>query len=132
MALEHIKSSVHRMTNHLQLVLSFLEMEQYHKALAAVKTAIKELQGLAKQLTGFVVAQDVPDDKVVVVPEATTIIRVDPEQQASIVVVPVDAGVVHPSDVKRGVTADKMHLVDKSDLKPGRHIGQENDEKENP
>lgn len=129
MPLEDVKQSVHRMTNHLQIVLGYLEMEQYAKALAAVKSTIKELQGLAKQLTGFVVAQDIPPDKVVVVPEDATVVRVDPAQQSTIVVVPVDAGVVHPADVKVNVVPDKLHLVDKQDVKRGHHISQENDEK---
>lgn len=129
MAVEQIKATVHRLTNHLQTVLGYLELEQYAKALAAVKTTIKELQGLAKQLSGFVVTHDVPPDKVVVVPESATIVRVDPGKQSSIVVVPVDAGVVHPDDVKNGVSPDKLHLVDRSDVKRGRQIGQDQEEK---
>jgi hypothetical protein len=122
MKVEGIKQAVHRMTNYLQEVLGYLELEQYAKALTALKRTIGEMQLLAKTLTGFVVPDRVPPDMVVVAPEDATVLRVDPAQQKTIVVVPKAAGVVSPSDLKRGVDPDMLHLVHKDDVKKGVQI----------
>jgi sensor histidine kinase regulating citrate/malate metabolism len=51
--LNAVKQSVHRMTNHLQLISGYLELEDYTKALRKTKETIKELHGLATSLTGL-------------------------------------------------------------------------------
>jgi hypothetical protein len=122
MKVEGIKQAVHRMTNYLQEVLGYLELEQYAKALTALKRTIGEMQLLAKTLTGFVVPDRVPSDMVVVAPEDATVLRVDPAQQKTIVVVPKAAGVVSPSDLKRGAAPDVLHLVHKDEIKKGTQI----------
>jgi hypothetical protein len=39
--LKSVKASVHRMVNHLQLISGHLEMEDYTKALAKTRVAVK-------------------------------------------------------------------------------------------
>lgn len=73
--LKAVKESVHRMTNHLQLISGYLEMEDYTKALRKTRETIKELHGLATSLTGLVdVGVTVPKDGVVVVPHGSTVV----------------------------------------------------------
>jgi hypothetical protein len=73
--LNAVKESVHRMTNHLQLISAYLEMEDYSKALRKTRETIKELHALATSLTGLVdVGVTVPKDGAVVVPHGSTVV----------------------------------------------------------
>jgi len=49
-----VKQSVHRMTSQLQLISSYLETEDYTKALCRMKETIKEMHALEARLTGLV------------------------------------------------------------------------------
>jgi hypothetical protein len=51
--LKAVKESVHRMTNQLQLISGYLEMEVYPKALGKTRETMKELHTLATSLTGL-------------------------------------------------------------------------------
>jgi hypothetical protein len=58
-----VKESVHRMTNQLQLISGYLEMEVYPKALGKTRETMKELHTLATSLTGLAqVGMTVPQD----------------------------------------------------------------------
>jgi hypothetical protein len=73
--LKSVKESVHKMTNHLQLISSYLEMEDYSRALRKTKETIKEMHALAMSLTGLAgVAMTVPQDGAVVVPHGSTVV----------------------------------------------------------
>jgi hypothetical protein len=63
-----VKQSVHRMTSHLQLINSHLEMMDYTKALLRTKQTIKEMHALEANLTGLANAgMTVPENGAVVV-----------------------------------------------------------------
>jgi hypothetical protein len=47
---KEIKFRVHKLNNHMQLVLSSLEMGQYGKALLACREAVKELEDVSSEL----------------------------------------------------------------------------------
>jgi hypothetical protein len=47
---KEIKFRVHKLTNHMQLVLSCLEMGQHGKALLACREAVKELENVNSEL----------------------------------------------------------------------------------
>ena len=99
--LQAIKESVHRMTSHLQLVSSYLEMQDYTKALGRTKETIKEMHALETSLTGLVNrVMTVPEDGAVVVPHGST--------------------VVSREDVKVAVGSDEVLAVDKDQIRPGR------------
>jgi hypothetical protein len=51
--LKSVKESVRKMTNHLQLISGYLEMEDYTKALAKTRETVQELHKLAQSLTGL-------------------------------------------------------------------------------
>jgi hypothetical protein len=73
--LKSVKASVHRMTSHLQLISSYLEMEDYVKALGKTRETIQELHALATSLTGLAnVGMTVPQDGAVVVPHGSTVV----------------------------------------------------------
>lgn len=63
---EHLRHAVHRLTNHMQAIIGFMEIQKYDKALVAVREAINELRQLAKVLAGGLI---IPIEAVVVVPE---------------------------------------------------------------
>lgn len=78
--MEHLKSKVHILTNHMQAVMGYLELEQYAKALNEVKSAIKELRELAKMIAGVKpsdAALNLPKKSVVVVPPGTAVVTAD-------------------------------------------------------
>jgi hypothetical protein len=56
-----VKESVHRMTSHLQLISSYLEMQDYTRALCKTRETIKEMHALETSLT-------------VVVPHGSTVV----------------------------------------------------------
>ena len=61
------------MTNHLQLISSYLEMEDYSKALGKTRETIKEMHALAERLTGLA-GMTVPKDGAVVVTHGSTVV----------------------------------------------------------
>jgi hypothetical protein len=68
--IEALRSKVHILTNQMQAILGYLELEEYQKALTATKLAIRELRGIATVLTGHMLsvrseAVIVPDRAVV-------------------------------------------------------------------
>ena len=98
--LKAVKNSVHRMTSHLQLISSYLEMEDYTKALGKTKETIQELHALATSLTGLAnMGMTVPQDGAVVVPHGST-------------------GVSY-EDVNVDVDKDEVRAVDKNEVLAG-------------
>ncbi len=73
--LKNVKQSVHRMTSHLQLISSYLEMNDYAKALVTTKETMKEMHAMEASLTGLAgLAMTVPKDGAVVVPHGSTVV----------------------------------------------------------
>jgi hypothetical protein len=84
--LKAVKDSIHRMTSHLQLMSSYLEMGDYKddvppasvaysKALGKTRESIKELHALATSLTGLAnVGMTVPEDGAVVVRHGLSVV----------------------------------------------------------
>jgi hypothetical protein len=98
--LKAVKESVHRMTNHLQLISGYLEMEEYTKALVRTRETIKELHALATSLTGLAnVGMTVPKDGAVVVPHGSTVVSYE--------------------DVNVDVDRDEVRSVDRKEVRAG-------------
>ena len=98
--LKAVKESVHRMTSHLQLISSYLEMEDYGKALEKTRETIKELHALATSLTGLAnVAMTVPKGGAVVVPHGSR--------------------VVSHEDVNVDIDSDEVRSVDRNEVRVG-------------
>ena len=98
--LKTVKESVHRMTNQLQLISGFLEMEVYPKALGKTRETVEELLTLATSLTGLAhVGMTVPKDGAVVVPHGST--------------------VVSHEDVNVDVGSNEVRSVDKNEVRAG-------------
>jgi hypothetical protein len=98
--LKAVKESVYRMTSHLQLISSYLEMEDYSKALRKTRETIKELHGLATSLTGLAnVRMTVPNDGAVVVPHGSTVVSYE--------------------DVNVDVDCDEVRSVDRNAVRAG-------------
>ena len=98
--LKAVKDSVHRMTSHLQLISSYLEMGDYNKALGKTRETIKELHALATSLTGLAnVGMTVPEDGAVVVPHGST--------------------VVSHEDVNVDVDSRQVQVVEKNEIRAG-------------
>jgi hypothetical protein len=51
--LKAVKQLVHRMTNHLQLISGYLELEDYIKAMGKTRETIKEMHAVATSLNGL-------------------------------------------------------------------------------
>jgi hypothetical protein len=95
--LHAVKQSVHRMTNHLQLISGYLELEDYTKALRKTKETIKELHALATSLTGLAnVGMTVPENGAVVVPHGSRVVSYE------------DVNVDIDSDEVRSVNRDEV------------------------
>jgi hypothetical protein len=95
-----VKQSVHRMTNHLQLISGYLEMEDYTRALVKTRETIKELHALATSLTGLAnVGMTVPKDGAVVVPHGSTVVSYE--------------------DVNVDVDSDEVRSVDRNEVRAG-------------
>ena len=98
--LSAVKQSVHRLTSHLQLISSYLEVQDYTNALARAKETIKEMHALEASLTGLAnVGMTVPKDGAVVVPHGST--------------------VVSHEDVNVDVDSDEVRTVDKDEVRDG-------------
>jgi hypothetical protein len=73
--LKAVKQSVRRMTSHLQVISSHLEMKDYDKALGRTKESIKEMHALEASLTGLAnLGMTVPENGAVVVPHGSTVV----------------------------------------------------------
>src|ERR1700690_961700 len=73
--LNAVKKSIHRMTSNLQLISSYLEMNDYTKALGRTKETIKEMHALEVSLAGLASGgMTVPKDGAVVVPHGSTVV----------------------------------------------------------
>jgi hypothetical protein len=98
--LNAVKQSVHRLTSHLQLISSYLEVQDYTNALGRAKETIKEMHALEASLTGLAnVGMTVPKDGAVVVPHGST--------------------VVSHEDVNVDVDSDEVRTVDKDEVRDG-------------
>ena len=98
--LSAVKQSVHRLTSHLQLISSYLEVQDYTNALGRAKETIKEMHALEASLTGLAnVGMTVPKDGAVVVPHGST--------------------VVSHEDVNVDVDSDEVRTVDKDEVRDG-------------
>jgi hypothetical protein len=103
--LKAVKRSVSKLTSHLQLINSYLEVQDYTKALMKTREGIKELHALATSLTGLAnMGMTVPEDGAVVVPHGST--------------------VVSHEDVNVDVDSDEVRSVDKTEVRAG--YGNEN------
>jgi hypothetical protein len=95
-----VKESVHRMTSHLQLISSYLEMQDYTRALCKTRETIREMHALETSLTGLAhVGMTVPENGAVVVPHGST--------------------VVSHEDVNVDVGSDEVRAVDQNEVRPG-------------
>jgi hypothetical protein len=95
-----VKQSVHRMTNHLQLISSYLEMGDYAKALGKTRETIKELHALATSLAGLSArGMTVPKDGAVVVPHGSRVVSYE--------------------DVNVDIDSDEVRSVDKEEVRDG-------------
>ena len=98
--LKEVKKSVHRMTNQLQLISSYLEMKDYTKALGTMKGTIKEMHALESSLAGLAnVGMTVPKDGAVLVPHGSS--------------------VVSHEDVNVDVDRNEVRTVDKNEVRDG-------------
>jgi hypothetical protein len=98
--LKAVKRSVNKMTSHLQLINSYLEVQDYSKALVKTKESIKELHALAISLAGLSnIGMTVPEDGAVVVPHGST--------------------VVSHEDVNADVHSDEVQSIEKGEIRAG-------------
>jgi hypothetical protein len=97
--LKSVKESVHRMTSNLQVVSSYLEMENYSKALGKTRETIKEMHALETSLSGLAVGMTVPKDGAVVVPHGSTVLSHE--------------------DVNVDIGSDEVRSVGKNEIRAG-------------
>ena len=98
--LKAVKYSVHRIASYLQLISTYLEMEDYTKALGKTRETIQELHALATSLTGLAnMGMTVPQDGAVVVPHGSTVVSYE--------------------DVNVDVDKDEVRAVDKNEVLAG-------------
>jgi hypothetical protein len=97
--LKSVKESVHRMTSNLQVVSSYLEMENYSKALGKTRETIKEMHALETSLSGLAVGMIVPKDGAVVVPHGSTVLSHE--------------------DVNVDIGSDEVQSVGKNEIRAG-------------
>lgn len=96
--MENLKQQVHIITNQLQEVIGYLELEQYNKALNSVKRAITGLRGLAQSVSGLCVGT-LPKDSVVVVPHGTRMVS---SEDVTVDIPPDRVAIVPITDVRKG------------------------------
>ena len=95
-----VRESVHRMTSHLQLISSYLEMQDYTKALCKTRETIKEMHALETSLTGLArVGMTVPEQGAVVVPHGSTVVSYE--------------------DVNVDVDSRQVQVVEKNEIRAG-------------
>jgi hypothetical protein len=98
--LRAVTQSVHRMTSHLQVISSYLEMKDYTKALDRTKESIKEIHALEASLTELAnLGMTVPENGAVVVPHGSTVVSHD--------------------DVNVDVGSDEVRAVDQNEVRSG-------------
>ncbi|MGA2375947.1 MAG: hypothetical protein ABSF72_10535 [Candidatus Sulfotelmatobacter sp.] len=98
--LKTVKVSVRKMTSHLQLISSYLELTDYSKALSVTKETIREMHALESSLTGLAnLGMTVPEDGAVVVPHGSTVVSYE--------------------DVNVDVDIDEVRAVDKDEVRAG-------------
>jgi hypothetical protein len=98
--LNAVKRSAHRMTSHLQLISSYLEMKDYIKALERTRESLKEMHLLESSLTKLAnLGMTVPENGAVVVPHGST--------------------VVSHEDVNVDVDCNEVRAVDKNEIRAG-------------
>ena len=86
--LNAVKRSAHRMTSHLQLISSYLEMKDYIKALERTRESLKEMHLLESSLTKLAnLGMTVPENGAVVVPHGSTVVSYE---DVTVEVLPVD------------------------------------------
>ena len=103
--LQSVKRSVHRMTTHLQLISSYLELQDYTNALGKTRETIKELHALTKSLTGLAnMGMTVPENGAVVVPHGSTVVSYE--------------------DVNVDIDSDEVRSVNENEVRAGH--GNEN------
>jgi hypothetical protein len=96
---ESIQMQVHRITNHMQVVLGYLELEQYPKALVEVRAAISALHVLSSQVARLIVTRHMPHKSVVVVPHGTRVVS----SEDVTVDIPTDSvSIVPEGEVRKG------------------------------
>jgi hypothetical protein len=95
-----VKRSVSKMTSHLQLIGSYLEVHDYTRALLKTREGIKELHALATSLTGLAdMGMTVPENGAVVVPHGSTVVSYE--------------------DVNVDVDSDEVRSVEKEEVRAG-------------
>jgi hypothetical protein len=78
--LKAVKQSVRGITSRLQLISTYLEMEDYTKEMEKIKETIQELHALATNLTGLAnVATTAPQGGAVVAPHGSTVVSYEPD-----------------------------------------------------
>jgi hypothetical protein len=93
------------MTTHLQLISSYLELQDYTNALGKTRETIKELHALAKSLTGLAnMGMTVPENGAVVVPHGSTVVSYE--------------------DVNVDIDSDEVRSVNENEVRAGH--GNEN------
>jgi len=98
--LKAVKQLVHRMTNHLQLISGYLELEDHIKAMGKTRETIKEMHAVATSLTGLADGgMTVPKDGAVVVPHGSRVVSHD--------------------DVNVDIESDEVRSVDKNEVRAG-------------
>jgi len=99
--LKSVKESVRRMTNQLQLISGYLEIEEYSKALTKTRETVKELHTLAENLTRMAnVGMTVPKEGAVVVPHGSTVVSYE--------------------DVNVDISSDEVRSVEGNEVRAGR------------
>lgn len=68
-----LKTHVHILTNRLQAILGYLELEDYKAALTTTRAAVKDVRALAAALAGQVMAMPPKQHSVVIVPPGTQV-----------------------------------------------------------
>jgi hypothetical protein len=105
--IETLKSRVHTLSNQLQGIMGYLELERYGMALTCARDAISTLRELSKMLTGMGAKPEpllVHKDSVVVVPPGTKVVT--PENVKA--------------EVKKELKDDEVTVISISDVKKGK------------
>jgi hypothetical protein len=115
--MQHLKDAIHRLANQLQLILSYIEVEEYTKAMAATRLAVREIRGLSKQLTG--ICGKIPTGGGIVVPKGTQILS---HEQVNIDVAEDEVRTVERSEVLEG-SRSKRKYAERGPTLPGEGRG---------
>jgi sensor histidine kinase regulating citrate/malate metabolism len=85
-----LRAKIHILTNQMQTILGYLELEEYTKALKATKDAIRELRSIATVLSGHLISVR---SEAVIVPDGTEVheaseVKKPAPQKNAVVVLP--------------------------------------------